>query len=356
MTTYPSGEEAFERARAIRDATYQTRITYSPKVFIPLTKLCRDKCSYCTFAEPPARVEAPYMPLSEVLAIAKRGARAGCHEALFTLGERPELRYPQARQWLDDNGYESTVDYLRAAAKLVLTETGLLPHANAGALHASELATLRTVSPSQGMMIESLRSDLDCHQGSPDKVPSRRLATLDAAGKLSIAFTTGILVGIGEDRSDRIEALEAIRESHMRYGHVQEVIVQNFLPKTGTRMRNDPTCPTEVHLDAIALARMILPPEVHVQAPPNLTEDVHGLIDAGIDDLGGISPITVDHVNPERPWPRLEALTSELAETGFTLAPRLTAHPEFVANPDRWFDKALHFPGHGPQRRRGTRP
>ena len=341
---YAVGRELAAQARAIRDDETGTRITYSPKVFIPLTKLCQDRCGYCTFAEPPARVEAPYMSLGEVLKIAKKGARAGCHEALFTLGERPELRYPAAQEWLDEHGYASTVEYVRAAAELVLTETGLLPHANAGALYEDELAMLRTVSPSQGMMIESLRDDLDCHAGSPDKVPARRLETLEAAGRLAIPFTTGILVGIGEDRLDRIAALEAIADSHRRHGHVQEVIVQNFLPKTGTRMHKDPSCPTDTHLDAISLARVILPPDVHVQAPPNLADDVKSLVDAGIDDLGGISPITIDHVNPERPWPQVDAIAEALAPSGFVLAPRLTAHPEFVQHPTRWFDEALHFP------------
>jgi FO synthase len=343
MTSFPQGPELAEEARRIRDATTGTRITYSPKVFIPLTKLCRDRCGYCTFAEPPARVESPYMALSEVLKIARRGARAGCHEALFTLGERPELRYLAAQEWLDEHGYTSTVDYVRAAAQLVLTETGLLPHANAGALDTDELSMLRTVSPSQGMMLESLRDDLECHIGSPDKTPERRLATLEAAGELVIPFTTGILVGIGENRDDRIAALQAIARSHTRHGHVQEVIVQNFLPKSGTRMHRDPSCPTDVHLDAIALARIILPPDVHVQAPPNLTEDVVSLVDAGIDDLGGISPVTIDHVNPERPWPQLEAIDDALRTIGLTLAPRLAAHPEFVHSPAKWIDPALHF-------------
>ncbi len=338
------GKALAARARSIRDARTGTRITYSPKVFIPLTKLCQDRCGYCTFAEPPARVEAPYLSLGEVLKIAKQGARQGCHEALFTLGERPELRYPAAQQWLDEHGYESTVDYLVAAAELVLSETGLLPHANAGALYEAELSSLRTVSPSQGMMIESLREDLECHAGSPDKVPARRLATLEAAGKLQIPFTTGILVGIGEERRDRIAALEAIAQSHERHGHIQEVIVQNFLPKNGTRMHKDPACPTDVHLDAISLARVILPPGIHVQAPPNLTDDVRSLVAAGIDDLGGVSPITKDHVNPERPWPLIDALAAALDDDGYVLAPRLTAHPEFVLDPDRWFDEALRFP------------
>jgi 7,8-didemethyl-8-hydroxy-5-deazariboflavin synthase CofH subunit/7,8-didemethyl-8-hydroxy-5-deazariboflavin synthase CofG subunit len=344
MTEYPHGPELASAARQLRDATTGTRITYSPKVFIPLTKLCQDRCGYCTFAEPPARVESPYMSLADVLKIARRGARAGCHEALFTLGERPELRYPAARAWLDEHGYPSTVDYVRAAAELVLTETGLLPHANAGALHRDELELLRQVSPSQGMMIESLRSDLDCHTGSPDKQPLRRLATLDAAGELSVPFTTGILVGIGENREDRIHALEAIARSHALHGHVQEVIVQNFLPKPGTRMHRDPTCPADTHLDAISLARLILPADVHVQAPPNLTDDVLALVDAGIDDLGGISPITIDHVNPERPWPQVDSIAEVLEQRSMTLAPRLTAHPEFVRDPKRWFHPDLIFP------------
>lgn len=333
----------FERARSIRDATTDRRITYSPKVFIPLTKLCRDRCGYCTFAEPPARVEAPYLSIPEVLRIARQGARAGCHEALFTLGERPELRYPVARQWLDENGYESTIHYVHAAAAAVVAETGLLPHANAGALYPEELALLRRVCPSQGMMLETLRDDLDCHAGSPDKTPQRRLATLEAAGELAIAFTTGILVGIGEDRDDRIAALEAIAASHRRHGHIQEVIVQNFLPKPGTQMHRSAPCSPEDHLDAIALARVILPADIRVQAPPNLVDDIGELLDAGIDDLGGISPITADHVNPERPWPHIDSITTALDARGYVLAPRLTAHPEFVTDPDRWFDESLHF-------------
>ncbi len=344
MTTYPHGQDALTLACEIRDETHGRRVTYSPKVFIPLTKLCRDSCSYCTFVEPPARVDSPYMSIREVVALARKGAKAGCHEALFTLGERPELRYDVAAQWLEENGFSSTVDYVRAACEAVITSSGLLPHANAGALTKEELALLRTVSPSQGMMIESLNPDLECHQNAPDKTPERRLATLEAAGELQIPFTTGILVGIGESREDRIVALEAIRDSHLRHGHVQEVIVQNFLPKNGTRMRNDPECPTDSHLEAIALARIILPRDVHVQAPPNLTENISQLLSAGIDDLGGISPLTIDHVNPERPWPHLDQVASELALEGFVLAPRLTAHPEFVQDPQRWFDEELHFP------------
>jgi FO synthase len=336
-------DDLMAAARAVRDEHHGTRITFSPKVFIPLTMLCRDTCGYCTFAQPPARLEAPYLTPDEVLAIARQGARQGCHEALFTLGERPEDRYEVARTWLQDNGYESTVHYVAAMAKLVLDETGLLPHANAGALFADELAMLRPVSPSQGMMIESLRDDLACHRGAPDKVPARRLATLESAGELRIPFTTGILVGIGEDRSDRIAALEAIADSHRRHGHVQEVIVQNFLPKPRTGMQHEAPCPEDEFLWSIAVARLILPPEIHLQAPPNLSDDFGLLLDAGIDDWGGVSPVTADHVNPERPWPELDRLRSVTEERGFVLAPRLTIYPEFVQRPTEWIDPALHF-------------
>ncbi|MGH9131403.1 MAG: 5-amino-6-(D-ribitylamino)uracil--L-tyrosine 4-hydroxyphenyl transferase CofH [Acidimicrobiales bacterium] len=336
-------DELMSRAAAVRDAAHGNLVTYSPKVFIPLTMLCRDRCGYCTFAKAPARVEAPYLEPSEVLAIARAGAAAGCHEALFTLGERPEERYPAARQWLGTHGYGSTVEYLVAACALVRDETGLLPHANAGALYAGELAALREVSASQGMMLESLREDLACHRGSPDKAPERRLATLEAAGELAIAFTTGILVGIGEDEVDRVAALEAMAAAHLRWGHVGEVIVQNFIPKAGTAMHAAPACGSEEHLRAIALARLILPPEVHVQAPPNLSDDFGRLLDAGIDDWGGVSPITADHVNPERPWPALAVLAGATEAAGFVLAPRLALYPSFVAAPERWLDPAMRF-------------
>ena len=336
-------DELLCRARAVRDGAHGSRVTYSPKVFIPLTMLCRDKCGYCTFAKAPARIESPYLTSDEVLAIARHGADAGCHEALFTLGERPEERYPVARDWLDSHGYGSTIDYLAAMCRLVLEETGLLPHANAGALFPEELALLRTVSASQGMMLESLRADLDAHRGSPDKTPARRLATLEAAGELAIPFTTGILVGIGEDRADRVAALETIAASHARHGHVQEVIVQNFLPKPGTGMHRSPACPPAEFADAIALARLILPPDMHVQAPPNLSDDFGALLDAGIDDWGGVSPVTADHVNPERPWPARDHLREATEAHGFNLAPRLTIYPEFAAAPARWLDEGLRF-------------
>ncbi len=330
-------------ASAVRDRTTGSRITFSPKVFIPLTRLCNDTCGYCTFAQPPARVEKPFLDPEDVLAIARAGAQQGCHEALFTLGERPEDRYEVARSWLTERGFASTVHYVAAMAKLVLDETGLLPHANCGALRADELSLLRSVALSQGMMIESLNGDLECHRLAPDKEPARRLATLEAAGELQIPFTTGILCGIGESRQDRIDALEAIAASHRRHGHVQEVIVQNFLPKERTAMRTHPACPSVEELWSIAVARLILPAEIHLQAPPNLTDHFGLLLDAGIDDWGGVSPVTADHVNPERPWPAINLLRSATQARGFELAPRLTIYPEFALAPLRWVDPALHF-------------
>jgi FO synthase len=319
------------------------RITYSPKVFIPLTMLCRDRCGYCTFAQSPAHLPSPYLSEEEVLAIARAGAHAGCHEALLTLGEAPEDRYPVAAEWLGERGFASTVEYVAHVARLVLDETGLLPHANAGALSAADLAMLRTVSPSQGMMIETLNPDLAAHRGAPDKTPERRLATLHAAGELSIPFTTGILVGIGESRADRIEALEAIASAHARFGHVQEVIVQNFVPKPGTLMRDHPMCSIDDLVDAIGLARAILPADVAIQAPPNLVDNPGVLLDAGVDDFGGISPVTVDHVNPERPWPQLDGLRAVVEARGMALVPRLTIHPRYALDAARWLDPDLRF-------------
>jgi FO synthase len=301
-------ESLMIEARRIRTDNFGERITYSPKVFIPLTHLCRDKCGYCTFAQPPARLDSPFLSPDQVKKIAFKGAIAGCHEALFTLGEKPELRYPSAQEWLAKNGYESTIHYLHAMAQLVIDETGLLPHANAGAISKEELSLLREVSPSQGMMLESLNPDLDCHRGSPDKDPQRRLQTLEDAGDLSIPFTTGLLVGIGETREDRVNTIKAIADIHERHGHIQEVIIQNFLPKPGTTMHKEKPAPQNDYLETIALARIMLPGDIHLQAPPNLSDDFSVLLDAGIDDWGGVSPITADFVNPERPWPSLERL------------------------------------------------
>ncbi len=346
LLTLPTSE-LMSRAAAIRDAAFGTRVTYSPKVFIPLTRLCNSTCGYCTFAKVPAHVESPFLSIEQVLQIVRAGARKGCHEALFTLGERPEDRYGVAKQWLADNGYESTVHYVAAAAAAVLAETGLLPHANCGAISKAELAILRPVTASQGMMIESLNPDLECHRLAPDKVPARRLRTLESAGELSIPFTTGILVGIGESPADRIEALQAIAESHARHGHVQEVIVQNFLPKERTAMRGSAACPSQDQLWTLAVARLILPSSVHLQAPPNLTDDFGSLLDAGIDDWGGVSPVTADHVNPERPWPDLDRLREVTEARGFALAPRLTIYPEFVgaltSAPSKWIDPSMRF-------------
>ncbi len=330
-------------AGAKRDEAHGRRVTFSPKVFIPLTMLCRDRCGYCTFAKAPARLAAPYLSPDEVLAIARTGREAGCHEALFTLGERPELRYPQARDWLHEHGHASTVDYLVHACALVLEETGLLPHANAGALFRDELARLRPVAASQGMMLETLAEGLAAHRGAPDKDPARRLATLEAAGELAIPFTTGILVGIGDDRPAQLATLQAIAASHTRHGHVQEVIVQNFLPKPGTKMARARPCPPEDLLWAVAVARLVLPPEVHVQAPPNLSDDLAPLLAAGIDDWGGVSPVTADHVNPERAWPALDVLRAATEAAGHVLAPRLTIYPEYALDPERWLDPALRF-------------
>jgi 7,8-didemethyl-8-hydroxy-5-deazariboflavin synthase CofH subunit/7,8-didemethyl-8-hydroxy-5-deazariboflavin synthase CofG subunit len=332
--------ELMPAAAARRDARTGPRITFSPKVFVPLTMLCRDRCGYCTFAKPPARLDTPYLAEAQVLELASRGAALGCFEALFTLGEAPEDRYPQAADWLRDHGFTGTVDYLASVAKHVLDETGLLPHANAGALSEAELTRLRAVSPSQGMMIETLADRLHepggAHHGAPDKTAARRLATLHAAGRARVPFTTGILVGIGETRAECIEALVAIANAHLEHGHVQEVIVQNFLPKAGTAMHRAAPCPTDEFLWSIAAARLILPGEVHLQAPPNLSDDFTVLLAAGIDDWGGVSPLTIDHVNPERPWPALDRLRAATEAAGFVLAPRLTVYPEYVQRAEEW--------------------
>jgi FO synthase len=336
-------------AARVRDGAFGNHVTFSPKVFVPLTMLCRDRCGYCTFAKPPARLGSPYLDIDAVLAIARRGADLGCHEALFTLGEAPEDRYPVAAQWLRAHGYASTVEYVAAAAQAVLDETGLLPHANAGALSYDDLLLLRAVSPSQGMMIETLAARLGepggPHHGAPDKTPERRLATLDAAGRARVPFTTGILVGIGETREERLDALYAIATAHEQYGHVQEVIVQNFLPKPGTAMHRTPACDRDEFLWTIAAARLVLPASVHLQAPPNLSEphELAALLAAGIDDWGGVSPVTIDHVNPERPWPALDTLRAATEAAGKELVSRLTIYPEYVRDPETWIDASLRF-------------
>jgi FO synthase len=333
-------EELCAEARRLRRGTV---VTYSPKVFIPLTKLCRDVCHYCTFARPPRRGERAYMSAEEVLAVARAGAAAGCREALFTLGDKPERRYRVAREELADLGCETTVEYLARCAKLVLEETGLLPHTNPGVLTPDELALLRTVSVSQGLMLETVSDRLSVrgapHFGSPDKVPAARLETIRLAGELAIPFTTGILIGIGETRAERLESLIAIRELGERYGHVQEVIVQNFRAKPGTKMADHAEPSLDELLWTAAAARVLVGPEWHIQCPPNLSGDFGRLLDAGIDDWGGVSPVTIDHVNPEAPWPEIERLARETEARGFTLAPRLAVYPEYVSG--RWLDPAV---------------
>ncbi len=318
-------------------------VTYSPKVFIPLTKLCRDVCHYCTFAQPPRRGERAYMSGDEVLSVARAGAEAGCHEALFTLGDKPELRYRAAREELAELGCETTLEYLARMCELVLAETGLLPHVNPGVLTRADLELLRPVSASMGLMLETTSERLSAkggpHYGSPDKLPARRLETIQLAGELEIPFTTGILIGIGETREERLEALAAIRDLHARYGHIQEVIIQNFRAKPGTKMASAPEPSLEEHVWTIGAAREVLGPQMKVQAPPNLAyDDFPKLLDAGIDDWGGVSPVTIDHVNPEAPWPDIVRLRAATEAAGSELAARLPIYPEYVADLERWAD------------------
>lgn len=321
-------------------------VTYSPKVFIPLTTLCRDVCGYCTFARPPRRGERAFMTEDEVLAVARAGAAAGCTEALFTLGDKPELRYRSARAELAALGCATTLDYLARCARLVLDETGLLPHLNPGVMTRDELSMLRPVSASMGIMLETVSERLSQrggpHWASPDKVPARRLETIRLAGELAVPFTSGILIGIGETREERIDALLALKRLGAELGHVGEVIVQNFRAKPGTRMAGHPDATMEEHLWSVAVARILLGPSWHVQAPPNLAyDDFPLLLDAGIDDWGGVSPVTIDHVNPEAPWPAVERLREATASRGLELVPRLPLYPEYVADLERWVDPAL---------------
>jgi FO synthase len=326
-------EKLLSEARSLRRSAV---VTYSPKVFIPLTKLCRDVCHYCTFARPPRRGERAYLSADEVLELARAGAAAGCKEALFTLGDKPERRYRVAREELAALGCETTIEYLVRMCALVLEETGLLPHANPGVMTRDELAALREVTASQGIMLETLSDRLSArggpHFGSPDKRPAARLDTIRLAGELRVPFTTGILIGIGETRAERIEALEAIAALHREHGHVQEVIVQNFRAKPGTKMASHPEPSLEELLWTAAVARLVLPEDVHVQCPPNLSYDEFPrLLDAGIDDWGGVSPVTIDHVNPEAPWPAIERLRTATQARGLGLAARLPVYPEYVS-------------------------
>lgn len=339
-------ERLADSAAALRDQCWGGVVTYSPKVFIPLTELCRDVCHYCTYAKTPRRVHQPYLPAEKVLEIARAGKRAGCREALFTLGDKPERRYRAAREALARLGHETTLDYLHEMASLVLRETGLLPHLNAGTMTLEEVRRLRAVAPSMGIMLESASERLCLrdgpHFGSPDKLPAVRLATLRAAGLASVPFSTGILIGIGETRAERLDSLLALRALHAEHGHLQEIIIQNFVPKPGTKMARSEPPPRDELLWTIAMARHVFGPEMSIQAPPNLNWTEPGqLIEAGINDWGGVSPVTPDHVNPESPWPALERLQAVTSSAGKTLVPRLTVYPAFIETRDRWLDPGI---------------
>lgn len=343
------------RDEGLENAGRPRMITYSRKVFVPLTTLCRDRCHYCIFVDTPGQLallrKPAYMRPEQVLTVVRQGQALGCKEALLTLGDRPEERWPEARAWLDEHGFASTIDYVAHIARLITAETGMLVHANPGVMHPDELAALRPVSPSMGMMLETTSRRLyeepgQVHFGSPDKDPALRLKVIDDAGAAGIPFTTGILVGIGETVRDRAESLIALRESAERHGHVQEVIVQNFRAKPRTAMQGAPDADMREYLAAVAVARLVLGPDMRVQVPPNLSDprELGLLVAAGIDDWGGVSPLTADHVNPERPWPHIDDLAASTAAHGYTLRERLTAHPEFVRDAETWIDSALHTP------------
>ncbi|MEU8266741.1 bifunctional FO biosynthesis protein CofGH [Sphaerisporangium sp. NPDC049002] len=345
-------DRLLEYAGRVRDAGLASVgregiVTYSRKVFIPLTRLCRDRCGYCTFATAPGKLPAAFLSPDEVLDIARQGAAMGCKEALFTLGDRPEDRWHQAKEWLDAHGYDDTLSYVRAMAIRVLEETGLLPHLNPGVMTWSDLQRLKPVAPSMGMMLETTSRRLfeekgEAHYGSPDKDPAVRLRVLEDAGRTNVPFTTGVLIGIGETVADRAESIFAIRRVAREYGAVQEVIVQNFRAKPDTSMRGMPDADLHELAATIAVTRLVLGARTRVQAPPNLIGDEYALmIRAGIDDWGGVSPLTPDHVNPERPWPQIEELAARTAEAGFTLKERLTIYPEYVLAGEPWLDPRL---------------
>ena len=338
--------ELVAQAQSLRLQGHGTVVSYSRKVFIPLTHLCRDVCGYCTFAKTPREVASAYLSPDQVLAIARAGEKAGCHEALFTLGDKPEFRYQAARDALADMGYASTVDYLEAMCALVLKETSLLPHVNAGVMSEDEVARLRKVSVSQGIMLETISPRLckrgGAHHGSPDKDPRVRMAMIDAAGRQRVPFTSGILIGIGETRLERIESLLALKDSHDRHGHLQEIIVQNFRAKPDTRFAKSDEPDLDDLLWTAAVARLIFGPEMNIQVPPNLSFDMFPrLLDAGINDWGGISPVTADHVNPEAPWPAVARLDFATEAAGCVLEQRLAIYPTYVREAGRWLDKAV---------------
>ena len=336
-------------ASQIRDRGKGRTVTFSPKVFIPLTRLCRDFCGYCTFRQSPSEADSLYLTLDEVVAVAKAGKRAGCTEALFTLGERPEQRYQEAKNWLHASGYRSTLHYLREAASRVLSEVGLLPHLNPGTMSRRELAALRPVSASMGIMLENLSPRLAApgapHHDAPSKWPKARVRALELAGRERVAFTTGLLVGIGESREERIDSLLAIRDLNDRYGHIQEVIIQNFRAKTDTAMRSHADASTDEMRWTVAVARLIFGERANIQVPPNLNEENYPVfLEAGINDWGGVSPVTIDYVNPEAPWPHLSALRERTEALGFRLKPRLPIYPELVTDGGRLIPMALSGP------------
>jgi FO synthase len=344
--------ELMARAARLRDSGKGALVTYSRKVFIPLTELCRDVCHYCTYAKTPRRVGQVYLSPEQVLDIARAGQAAGCREALFTLGDKPELRYRAARETLSALDCSTTLEYLERMAGLVLRETGLLPHLNPGVLDRGDYASLRRVSPSMGIMLESASERL-CevggpHYGSPDKAPATRLASIRAAGEARVPLTTGILIGIGETREERIDSLFAIRDLHDEFGHIQEIIIQNFVPKPGTKMQASTAPAFDEMLWTVAMARLVFGPAMNIQAPPNLNPGrLHELVAAGINDWGGVSPVTPDHVNPESPWPELDELAERTRASGKDLAQRLTVYPEYVRDAERWIDPGLVGPVYG---------
>lgn len=339
-------EVLLEQAEKLTTSYHGTRFTYSRKVFIPLTQLCRDVCHYCTFAKAPRSLKQPYLSIDEAVAIANEGKKAGCTEALFTLGDKPELRYRAAKEALEQLGFATTLDYLEAVSRAVFEQTGLLPHLNPGLMNHDDLARLRKVSASMGIMLETVSERLSekggPHWGSPDKHPAARLEVIRLAGELRIPFTTGLLIGIGETRRERIDSLLALRELQQQYGHIQELIIQNFRAKPDTKMANYPEPSLDEHLWTIAVTRVIFGAEMTIQAPPNLQPDVlSALIRAGVNDWGGVSPVTPDHVNPERPWPHLDNLYDETAAAGRQLTPRLPVGPKYALNPNTWLDPAM---------------
>lgn len=357
LSTGDDRERLFDTASRMRDlgllrAGRPGVITFSKKVFLPITNLCRDRCHYCIFVDTPGKLakkgKSLYMSPEQIVTVARQGAAMGCKEALFTLGDRPEERWPDARAWLDEHGYASTLDYVRAMAELVLAETGLLPHLNPGVMSLEEMTALRPFAPSMGMMLETTSDRLwsekgQVHYGSPDKDPVVRLRVLEDAGIARIPLTTGILVGIGETVLDRAESLIAVRDSHARHGQIQETIVQNFRAKPATAMQNEPDLGAIEYAVTVAVARIVMGPDARIQTPPNLSDDeeLATLVRAGIDDWGGVSPLTADHVNPERPWPELEKLAAMTRATGFELRERLTVHAPYIRDADEWIDPAL---------------